>query len=136
MTADSIPPAPPAVTSLRRLAALGLVAGGLSGFYLLTGLGVPCPFRTVTGWLCPFCGGTRAGAALLTGDLAGAWAANPLLLIAATLVGVRMLGWIAELIREPRATCSPRWVPWALTRRWGWWAGAIGVAYVVIRNLV
>ena len=29
-------------------------------------LGLFCPFRALTGWDCPLCGGTRMGAALLT----------------------------------------------------------------------
>ena len=58
---------------------LGFVGYGLSlsGLDAATGLGLPCPFRALTGWQCPFCGATRLGAALLHADLAGAFAANP-----------------------------------------------------------
>ncbi len=38
-----------------------------------------CPFFEATGLLCPGCGGTRALAALLRGDFAGAWKLNPLI---------------------------------------------------------
>ena len=46
-------------------------AGGLalSALYATTGLGLVCPFRALTGWDCPLCGGTRMGAALLHGDV-------------------------------------------------------------------
>ena len=37
-----------------------------------------CPFFEATGLLCPGCGGTRALAALLRGDFAGAWRLNGL----------------------------------------------------------
>jgi len=37
-----------------------------------------CPIFEATGLLCPGCGGTRALAALLRGDLSGAWRLNPL----------------------------------------------------------
>jgi hypothetical protein len=40
----------------------------------------PCLFHAITGLHCPGCGLTRALHALLNGDLAGAWAMNPLLL--------------------------------------------------------
>jgi hypothetical protein len=55
----------------RRLSpAAGLVATGgvllgglgLSAGYAITGAGLPCAFRMLTGWSCPFCGGTRMGA--------------------------------------------------------------------------
>ena len=59
-----------------------LLAAGLA--YALwvraTGLALPCPFRAVTGLLCPGCGVTRLCLALLRGDWAGAWRANPALL--------------------------------------------------------
>ena len=46
--------------------------------YHLTGHGLPCPFRALTGYLCPGCGMTRAGVAILGGDFAKAWQYNPL----------------------------------------------------------
>lgn len=45
--------------------------------WLRSGLGPGCPFRALTGLPCPLCGGTHACAALVQGDWAGAWAANP-----------------------------------------------------------
>ena len=38
----------------------------------------PCVFRSLTGVACPACGTTRAATAFLQGDLAAAFAANPL----------------------------------------------------------
>lgn len=38
-----------------------------------------CPFFEATGLLCPGCGGTRALAALMRGDLIAAWHLNALL---------------------------------------------------------
>ena len=40
-------------------------------------IGPGCAFRAVTGLPCPLCGGTHACAALVQGDWAAAWAANP-----------------------------------------------------------
>ena len=58
--------------------ALGLaILGGLAvtgllqvtGLFTLTDIGVPCTFRTVTGFYCPGCGGTHAVCALAVGHL-------------------------------------------------------------------
>ncbi|RBM21923.1 DUF2752 domain-containing protein [Streptomyces sp. PT12] len=49
-----------------------------------------CPFNWATGLDCPSCGATRMCYDLLHGDLAAAWADNPVLL----LVGVPLLGWL------------------------------------------
>lgn len=43
----------------------------------LTGIGIPCIFRKITGWSCPGCGMTTLVMSLLSGDVAGARAANP-----------------------------------------------------------
>lgn len=40
-----------------------------------------CPFRLLTGYLCPGCGSQRAIHHLLNLDLPGAWRMNPLLVI-------------------------------------------------------
>lgn len=56
-----------------------------------------CPFRVMTGWLCPGCGSQRMTHALLHGDLYAAWEANPFLLI--SLPGIMFLGWL-ELTRR------------------------------------
>ena len=58
---------------------------GLGFLYLvwlrLTHLGIPCPFRLVTGYQCPGCGLTHCILALLRGDLVAAYRANGFLLI-------------------------------------------------------
>jgi hypothetical protein len=58
------------------LVGAGVLAAGLtlSAVYATTGAGVPCPFLALTGWSCPFCGGTRMGSALLHGELSAAFA--------------------------------------------------------------
>ena len=65
----------------------GLLSGGLLLLGLTYGLDIriPCPFKTVTGFPCPGCGGMRALDALLLGKFGEALSINPLscLLIAA-----------------------------------------------------
>lgn len=62
----------------------------------------PCPFRLLTGWNCPGCGGLRMTHDLLHGDLAAAVADNVFLLL-----GIPVLaGWIA-LSRRRGQPISP-----------------------------
>jgi hypothetical protein len=53
----------------------------------------PCPFLTLTGHPCPFCGGTRSFAYMWQGDTARAAALYPLgpLMFAATLAAIPVL---------------------------------------------
>lgn len=123
------------------LTAGSIVASGiaLSGLYAVAGVGLPCPFKLVTGWDCPLCGGTRMGSALLHLDLPAALAYNPLALLALLVVGMLSLGWLVQLVgdHQPRWLASTavlaRRVPVAV-----WWVGGTGLAvgYLVLRNLV
>lgn len=85
-----------------------LLAAGLGYAWLCTATGwaVPCPFRTVTGLLCPGCGVTRMCLALLRGDLAAAWTANPGLMLAlplmAALGGRLIWAYVCHARRLPR----------------------------------
>ena len=47
----------------------------------------PCPFRLLTGYLCPGCGTLRALHQLLNGHLAEAFRLNPLMLLLLPYVG-------------------------------------------------
>ena len=89
----------------------------------------PCPTFALTGLMCPGCGTLRALYALLHGDLASAWRANPLAVLAAPLMlwGVVALARAAVTGRAPRFRfVSPRLGPWLL----------VGAAvYMVIRNV-
>ncbi len=124
----------PARDALVRVGSLGAAGLGLGAVHLLTGLGIPCPFRALTGWLCPLCGGTHMADALIRGDLAAAWLANPLALVVAVLVGVRSVGWMVEVAHDPRAP-SRRWVPVAL-RPYSFAVTLLTcVAYVLLRNV-
>lgn len=117
------------------------IAGGvgLSALYAVTGVGVPCPFRTLTGWNCPLCGGTRLGAALLHGDLGAAFAYNPLVFVALVVIGGLATAWVVEAAGGPALRPPSRWQ--AAARRLGWlsWL-AVGLTvaggYTLLRNLI
>lgn len=60
-------------------------------YYLLhtyTGLGIPCPIRLLTGYLCPGCGVTRMAVSLIRGDISAAYAYNPFVLTVLPLLGI------------------------------------------------
>ena len=128
-----------AVGGLRWL--VGYAAFGLSiaTLYATTGIGFPCPFRAVTGWECPFCGGTRLGAALLHGDVAGAFAFNPVVFVSLVLGVVVGALWVIEALGGPRVRPPASWSSAARRVRPAiWWslAGLLAALYVVLRNLI
>ncbi len=89
------------LTGIRRPAA-ALIAGGLVLAHLPTGVGIPCPLRTLTGVPCPFCGLTTSIRSACGGHLTAAAQAAPLgLLVLATAVAA-----VAGLL--PRTTRLPR----------------------------
>jgi hypothetical protein len=118
----------------------GVFATGLafSALFVTTGVGMPCPFLALTGWQCPVCGATRMGAALLHGDVAGAYAFNPLLLVVMTVLGALAVLWAIELaggpaVRPPRRLWNRlQQVP---TVVWPLLAGGLAVVYTALRNL-
>lgn len=92
----------------RPVLAGGLIAGGAllaTGAVILLrrfdpnepgGIFLPCLFRHFTGLYCPGCGMTRAAHALAHGDLPGALAMNPLMVVAIPLLALlaaQALGW-------------------------------------------
>ncbi|WP_082974965.1 DUF2752 domain-containing protein [Mycobacterium sp. E3247] len=81
-----------------------------------------CPFKWLTGWNCPFCGGLRMTNDLLHGHLAAAVNDNVLLLF-----GIPMLaGWL--LVRRGRGKPAPS------TAAWLTMVLAV-IAWTVVRNL-
>lgn len=90
-----------AAVGVKWLGAFGAFGVSVSALYATTGIGFPCPLRTVTGWDCPLCGGTRLGESLLHGQLGAAFGHNPavfLLLIVLTGLGVL---WLVETAGGP-----------------------------------
>jgi hypothetical protein len=56
-----------------------------------------CPFALATGMACPACGMTRAASLLLRGDLDGALAFHPLIVLITVQVAA---GWVWFLLRR------------------------------------
>ena len=100
---------------------------------------MPCPFRLLTGWNCPLCGGTRMGGALLHGDLAAAWSFNPVALAGLLVLGTLGVLWAVEAAGGP-ALRLPRRLRQRLGRvsatRWLVTGVGLSVVWTVLRNLL
>ena len=118
----------------RRLLAVGGTLLGLGLGYAvwvrLTGLAVPCPFRAVTGWLCPGCGVTRLCLALLRWDWAAAWNANPVLLLMLPVLAALGVRSAVRYVREGAAVGS-KWESALL-----WAMAALLIIWGAARNLL
>ncbi|HEY3547061.1 MAG TPA: DUF2752 domain-containing protein [Propionicimonas sp.] len=101
--------------------------------YAMTGVGIPCPWRSLTHTLCPFCGSTTMGAALLHGNIGDAWTANPFVFTLVAALGVACLCWLVEVLGGPAIR-----LPRLLRDQRVWYAvlGVAAVAFAVGRNLV
>ncbi|GIG39467.1 DUF2752 domain-containing protein [Cellulomonas phragmiteti] len=86
-----------------------------------------CPSVLLLGVSCPGCGGLRATHDLLTGDLAGAWLANPLWTLTAPLLVAVWGVWTARRLRGGPPLTTPSWVPWTVL--------VVVVAFTVLRNV-
>lgn len=110
-------------------AGLVLLSPALIGFSVVP----PCPFRSLTGLDCPFCGGTRATRELLTGDVSGALDYNLLVpLMALVAVGLG-LWWLVSRRTEAVSFDGAR----ALATSKSVWivVGVAVVAFWILRNL-
>ncbi|MEU6535118.1 DUF2752 domain-containing protein [Streptomyces sp. NPDC047000] len=88
-----------------------------------------CPFRLVTGWLCPACGGTRMAYDLMHGHFTQAWLDNRLLLLASPFALLLLTRWTVEGLR------GRTWHP-ALSPRTQLAVLTVAVAWTVTRNAV
>ena len=76
---------------------------GKSGFF------PACPFRSLTGLLCPGCGTTRALHEIVHGDFAAAFMLNPLLLLGLPFLLFALLRYSVTVLRGgvPRPNALP-----------------------------
>jgi hypothetical protein len=74
-----------------------------------TGFFPPCPFRMLTGFLCPGCGSTRAMHQILHGHVVAAFMLNPLLLLALPFLLFALLRYSVIVMRGgvPRPNAMP-----------------------------
>lgn len=109
----------------------GAVGLGLAAVQTVTGWGIGCPLRRITGILCPFCGSTHVGSSLLRGDLAGAWAANSFVCCGLVVLGLFVLVWTVTLAGGPALRLPGRL---GESRTWRWGIIGSAVVFTVARN--
>ncbi|MEW6303985.1 MAG: DUF2752 domain-containing protein [Verrucomicrobiota bacterium] len=88
-----------------------------------------CVLHRATGLACPGCGCLRALHQLSHGNVPGAFAHNPLLVVLLPVLGwLAVRGWLAEALgrQPPHAPMHPAW---------GWALFATTVVFAVARNL-
>jgi hypothetical protein len=94
-----------------------------------------CPFRAVTGWDCPFCGGLRGTYALIHGDVATALDHNVLLplLLGGGVVG--LVAWWRRGGNRERAGAAANWPNWVYSRAVLLTLAAVLATFWVVRNI-
>ena len=123
----------PSLTTLGRGRLYGALGTGaaLAGAVTYVGLADPhrpgflfpeCPFRMLTGWNCPACGGLRMTHDLLHGDVGAAVVDNVFLLVALPLLAVWLVvRWKRgqRLMPIPAAvTVFLAAIAWTVVRNW------------------
>ncbi len=92
----------------------------------------PCPWRTLTGLDCPFCGATRAAASLAHGDVIGALDHNALFVL--VILPLAVLAWGVWAARSWRGTPTPvianRTVLILMGITAGWWVLRLAVPWL------
>lgn len=111
----------------------------MSILYATMRVGLPCPMRSLTGWDCPLCGGTRMGVALLHGDVPAALSYNPVVLIGLVVLTVLGVLWTVEVLGGPKIR-PPAALGQRLRRvhptQWTALALVFGIIYTLMRNLL
>ena len=92
-------------------------------------LNLGCGFLALTGLPCPLCGGTHACAALVQGDWAAAWAANPGALGLLLVLALLALQWALEGAAGWRR--SRAW-PWGGAAAARWVAGGLLLSWATV----
>ncbi len=89
----------------------------------------PCPLYKLTGWYCPGCGSLRALHQLLHGNLAAAFAMNPLAVLSLPFL---LYGIASFLVFQLRGRFLPRYFIPASSI---WVLGALILAFGIARNI-
>lgn len=102
------------------------VGAGYLVWLRMTGIGIPCMFHKITGWLCPGCGITTLVLCLSKFDIQGAFQANPFLFVTGPFL---LIGMGAEWYWKEKKE-RPLWIH----RAWIIYAAALCI-FGVVRNL-
>ena len=114
---------------LRNVGIVCLPGGAYALICTRFGVGIPCPFRKLTGFLCPGCGVSRLCLCLLRLDFAGAWAAHPVIFSLLPFAAVLAVRFAMRYVQSGcrRLTKTETVLTYA--------ACAVLLVYGVVRNL-
>ena len=98
------------------------------GFVSLTKIGIPCPFRLITGLQCPGCGISRMLMAGIRLDFVSAFHYNPVVFLTSPILLFLILLSDLDYIRTGRSSANRFQAVWIAEL-------AILLAFGVIRNL-
>ena len=92
----------------------------------------PCPWRTMTGLDCPFCGATRSAASLADANLVAALDHNALFVLVILPLAVLAWGiWVARSWRgQPAPVIANRTVLVLMGITLGWWVLRLAVPWL------
>ncbi len=130
---------PPRRSRAHRLAGPVAAAAATAGAWVAVAVLDPgdsgpslCPWRTITGLDCPFCGATRAAACLAHGQVVPALDHNALLvLVVLPLALVAWLGWTARAWRgDPPVGVGNRTIRILMIVTLAWWILRLAVPWL------
>lgn len=108
------------------------VGVGASIVSRVTGFGLACPWRSLTGTACPLCGSTHLGMSLLSGDLLSAWSANQFIFVVLVVVSVLAGFWTITALGGPAVRLPGRW---GQRQLWIVTASIAALAFMIARNV-
>lgn len=94
---------------IRYVLILAVAAGCTAWFLIENGMYLPCPFRSITGYLCPGCGVTRMCLSVLQLDFARAFSYNSGVFIAAPFLMALIFKMTAVYIRTGNWNAGKAW---------------------------
>jgi len=87
-----------------------------------------CPFKLLTGWECPGCGGLRATWGLLHGDVSGALKDNALVVLALPIIVIGWAWWMLNAATGRPVEKVPRSAALAVL--------TLAITWTVSRNVI
>lgn len=108
-----------------------VLVGILYGIFVkATGFGIPCMFHLITGLKCPGCGVTRMAVALLQLDFAGAFEANPAVLVLSPVFLAVFIKYVGGYVK------TGKWTMGAVQNAVMWSGIAVLMVYGILRNIL
>ena len=108
-----------------------LIAGcAYAVFFKLTGFGIPCLFRVLTGFECPGCGMTRMCTSLVMLDFRAAWSYNPAMMCLLPF-GILLIANALQRYITTGRNITPKWETAVMIAMI-----VVLIVYGVVRNIV